>query len=107
MKDMERERGRGWARVAVIALATAAVVAGCGGGGGGSSSYKQPRAAAQTTVDIKGGNFFFDPKNPQAQAGVDAVKLTNKGGQHTMVFDGGKGPGFKHTRNRRKSAHVK
>ena len=68
---------------------------GGGGGGGGSSSYKQPSGPAQTTVDIKGGNFFFDPKNPQAPAGVDAIKLTSEGGQHTLVFDGGKVPGFK------------
>ena len=109
MENMKRERGRGWARVAVVALATAAVVAACGGGGGGggSSSYKQPSGPAQTTVDIKGGNFFFDPKNPQAPAGVDAIKLTSEGGQHTLVFDGGKVPGFKLQANSGASAQLK
>lgn len=79
-----------------MAVATAALVSACGdGGGGSSSSYKQPKGPAQTTVDIKGGNFFFDPKNPEARAGVDAIKLTSEGGLHTLVFAGGKVPGFK------------
>ncbi len=81
-------------RLLTIAIATAAVVVACGGGGGGSS-YKQPKGQAQKTLDIKGGNFFFDPKNSDAPAGVDAIKLESEGGQHTLVFDGGKVPGFK------------
>ena len=103
---MEQKRARRWARAAVITLATTAVLAACGGGGGGSS-YKQPSGAAQTTIDIKGGNFFFDPKNPQAPAGVDAIKLTSEGGQHTLVFDGGKVPGFKLQANSGNSAQLK
>jgi plastocyanin len=82
-------------RLFTIAFATAAVVAACGGGGGGGSSYKQPTGPAQTTLDIKGGNFFFDPKNSDAPAGVDAIKMESEGGLHTLVFDGGKVPGFK------------
>jgi plastocyanin len=82
-------------RLLAIAFATATVVVACGGGGGGGSSYKQPKGPAQKTLDIKGGNFFFDPKNSDAPAGVDAVKLESEGGQHTLVFDGGKVPGFK------------
>jgi plastocyanin len=82
-------------RLFTIAFAIAAVVVACGGGGGGGSSYKQPKGPAQTTLDIKGGNFFFDPKNSDAPAGVDAIKLESEGGQHTLVFDGGKVPGFK------------
>jgi plastocyanin len=70
-------------------------------------SYKQPSGPAQTTVDIKGGNFFFDPKDPQAPAGVDAIKLTSEGGQHTLVFDGGKVPGFKLQANSGESAQLK
>jgi plastocyanin len=81
-------------RLVKIAIATAAVVVACGGGGGGSS-YKQPKGPAQKTLDIKGGNFFFDPKSSDAPAGVDAIKLESEGGQHTLVFDGGKVPGFK------------
>jgi plastocyanin len=88
-------RTRRIARLCTIAIATAAVVSACGGGGGGGSSYKQPKGPAQTTLDIKGGNFFFDPKNSDAPAGVDAIKLDSEGGQHTLVFDGGKVPGFK------------
>jgi plastocyanin len=81
-------------RLFTIAFATAAVVVACGGGAGGSS-YKQPKGPAQTTLDIKGGNFFFDPKNSDVPAGVDAIKLESEGGQHTLVFDGGKVAGFK------------
>jgi len=105
---MKRERGRRWARAVVIALATSAVAAACGGGGGGGgSSYKQPSGPAQMTIDIKGGNFFFDPKNPQAPAGVDAIKLTSEGGQHTLVFAGGKVPGFKLEASSGNSAQLK
>jgi plastocyanin len=88
-------RTRRVARLCTIAIATAAVVSACGGGGAGGSSYKQPKGPAQQTLDIKGGNFFFDPKNSDAPAGVDAIKLESEGGQHTLVFDGGKVPGFK------------
>ena len=89
-------RTRRIARLFTIAFAIAAVVVACGGGGGGGgSSYKQPTGAAQKTLDIKGGNFFFDPKDSDAPAGVDAIKLESEGGQHTLVFDNGKVPGFK------------
>jgi plastocyanin len=88
-------RTRRFARLCTIAVVTTGFVAACGGGGGGGSSYKQPKGPAQTTLDIKGGNFFFDPKNSDAPAGVDAIKLESEGGQHTLVFDGGKVPGFK------------
>ena len=88
-------RTRRVARLCTAAVATAVVVVACGGGGGGGSSYKQPKGPAQTTLDIKGGNFFFDPKNSDAPAGVDAIKLDSEGGQHTLVFDNGKVPGFK------------
>ena len=88
-------RTRRVARLCTIAVVMTALVAACGGGGGGGSSYKQPKGPAQTTLDIKGGNFFFDPKNSDAPAGVDAIKLDSEGGQHTLVFDNGKVPGFK------------
>jgi plastocyanin len=88
-------RSRRFARLCTIAVVTTAFVTACGGGGGGGSSYKQPKGPPQTTLDIKGGNFFFDPKNSDAPAGVDAIKLESEGGQHTLVFDNGKVPGFK------------
>jgi plastocyanin len=103
MRDM---RTRRVARLFAIAIATAAIVAACGGGGGGSS-YKQPKGPAQQTLDIKGGNFFFDPKNSDAPAGIDAVKLESEGGQHTLVFDGGKVPGFKLLASSGKSDELK
>jgi uncharacterized cupredoxin-like copper-binding protein len=94
-------------RLFTIAFATAAVVVACGGGGGGGSSYKQPKGPAQTTLDIKGGNLFFDPKNPDAPAGIDAIKLESEGGTHTLVFDNGKVPGFKLEASTGKSDELK
>lgn len=94
-------------RMFTIGVATTALVAACGGGGGGSSSYKQPKGSAQKTLDIKGGNFFFDPKNPEAPAGVDAIKLTSEGGLHTLVFAGGKVPHFKLQASSGKSDELK
>ena len=79
----------------VFAVAVTALVAACGGGGGGGSSYKEPKGPAQTTLDIKGGNFFFDPKDSEAPAGIDEIKMESEGGLHTLVFDDGKVPGFK------------
>jgi plastocyanin len=78
-----------------VSVATMALVAACGGDGGGGSSYKEPKGPAQTTLDIKGGNFFFDPKDSEAPAGVDEIKMDSEGGLHTLVFDDDKVPGFK------------
>jgi plastocyanin len=100
-------RTRRFARLCTIAVVTTAFVAACGGGGGGGSSYKQPKGPAQTTLDIKGGNFFFDPKNSDAPAGVDAIKMESEGGLHTLVFDGGKVPGFKLEASSGKSDELK
>jgi plastocyanin len=89
---------RGLVRRVIPAFAFVAVtmlgIAACGGNGGGSS-YKEPRGPAEATVDITGGNFFFDPKNPQAPAGIIAIRLESTQGIHDLVFDGGKVPGFK------------
>lgn len=82
-------------QVFAIAVAVSALVAACGGGGGGGSSYREPKGPAQTTLDIEGGNFFFDPKDSEAPAGIDEIKMESEGGLHTLVFDDGKVPGFK------------
>jgi uncharacterized cupredoxin-like copper-binding protein len=78
-----------------VTAAVTALVAACGTGGGGGSSYKEPKGPAQTTVDIKGGNFFFDPKDSDAPAGIDTIKMDSENGLHTLVFDDEKLPGFK------------
>jgi plastocyanin len=82
-------------QLVAVALAALALLAACGNGGGGGSSYKEPRGPAQTTLDIKGGNFFFDPKDSDAPAGIDTIKMDSESGLHTLVFDNGKLPGFK------------
>jgi plastocyanin len=95
-------------RLLTIGVFATAIATACGGGGGGgSSSYKQPTGPVQKTIDIKGGNFFFDPKDPQAPAGVDAIKLTSEGGMHTLVFAGGKVPNFKLQASSGKSDQLK
>jgi plastocyanin len=106
MPHMNRGRVRRWATPAAVVLAGILAVAACGGGGGGGSSYKEPKGPAQTTLDIKGGNFFFDPKEPQAPAGVTAIKLESTQGLHTLVF-GGKVPGFKLETSSGSSAQLK
>jgi plastocyanin len=79
-----------------ISVATMALVVACGGdGGGGGSSYKEPTGPAETTLTIKGGNFFFDPENAEVPAGIVAIKMESEGGLHTLVFDDDKVPGFK------------
>jgi plastocyanin len=90
---MIRGRARRCATPAAAAVIAMLVIAGCGGGGGGGSSYKEPKGAAQTTLTIQGGNFFFDPKTSTAPAGIIAIKLESTQGLHTLVF-GGKVPGF-------------
>jgi plastocyanin len=88
-------RTRRAVQLVAVALAALALLAACGNGGGGGSSYKEPRGPAQTTLDIKGGNFFFDPKDSDAPAGIDTIKMDSESGLHTLVFDNGKLPGFK------------
>ncbi len=95
MPLMNRARAGCWATPTAVVIAGALALVACGGGGGGGSSYKEPKGPAQTTIDIEGGNFFFDPKNPEAPAGVDAIKLESTQGTHTLVFDNGKVPDFK------------
>lgn len=86
---------RSIAALSVAVLSLTVVGTACGNGGGGGSSYKEPKGRAQTTLDIKGGNFFFDPENAEAPAGIDTIKMDSESGLHTLVFDNGKLPGFK------------
>jgi plastocyanin len=71
--------------VALI-VAAACVFVACGGGGG--SSYKEPKGPAKATATIKSGNLFFDPKQVNLPPGVDAIKLTNTAGTHTLLIEG-------------------
>jgi uncharacterized cupredoxin-like copper-binding protein len=79
-----------------VSVAMTALVVACGGdGGGGGSSYREPKGAAEKTLTIKGGNFFFDPENAEVPAGIVEIKVESEGGLHTLVFDDDKVPGFK------------
>jgi plastocyanin len=103
---VKRARTRRWLCASVLAAVAMLAIAGCGGGGGGGSSYKEPNGPAQTTLDIKGGNFFFDPKEPQVSAGIVAIRLESTQGLHTFVF-GSKVPGFRLEASSGKSAQLK
>jgi plastocyanin len=92
---MIRTPPRRWAALVVLALIALLAIAACGDSGGGGSSYKEPRGPAQATLTIEGGNFFFEPRDSEAPAGVDVLKLESVEGLHTLVFDDGKFPGFK------------
>ena len=107
---MSRARHRRSLRPAAFALAafSAVAIAACGdSGGGGGSSYKEPKGPAQETITVKGGNFFFDPKDIEAPAGVVAIKLESEGGLHDLVFDDDKVPGFKLEASSGKSDELK
>jgi plastocyanin len=106
MQQMNRGHARRWAWLVVIAVIGVLAIAGCGGSDGGSS-YKEPKGSAQATITISGGNFFFDPKNPQVPAGIIAIKLESTEGLHTLVFDDGKVPGFKLQASSGKSDELK
>jgi len=92
---MKRAVTRQWLRPIILVVIAMLTIAACGDSGGGGSSYKEPKGAAQTTLTIQGGNFFFDPKEPQVPAGIVAIKLESSEGLHTLVFDNGKLPGFR------------
>jgi plastocyanin len=91
---VRRARTLRWLWPAAIVAIAMLALAGCGDSGGGSS-YKEPKGPAQTTLEIKGGNFFFDPKDPEVPAGIVAIKLESTEGIHTLVFDNDKVSGFK------------
>jgi plastocyanin len=83
--------------LAVAGLFLAGVfVAGCGGGDddSGAKAYEEPSQPAQETLKIESGNFFFKPDTPTVHEGVVNLALDNTNGNHTLVFDDGKEPGF-------------
>ena len=83
----------GWAarsaRAVAVALLLVVVAVGCGGGGGGGGdqSYVEPKGKATESLAIEAGNFYFDPKEPTAPAGIAEIELVGVGGIHTLVFD--------------------
>jgi plastocyanin len=71
------------------------LVAACGGGSDSDAKpYKEPTGPAERTVKIDAGNFYFDPDDIEAKPGIAEFELVLDEGQHTLVFDDGKYPGF-------------
>jgi plastocyanin len=86
-----RRSSRAVAATALLAL----VAVGCGGGGGdGEEGYVEPKGKATETIAIEAGNFYFDPSDVTASAGIARIDLIGAGGIHTFVFDDGAYPGF-------------
>jgi plastocyanin len=83
-------------RLVAAVAAGALLLAACGGGGGGGGgqAYKEPKGPAQETLEIEGGNFYFDPNKPTVKSEVVDLELKSVEGTHTLVFDNGKVPGF-------------
>jgi len=77
------------------AAAGALLLVGCGGGGGdGGGGYREPTGPATQTVKVEAGNFYFKPDTLSAPSAVVKLELDSAEGTHTLVFDGGKVPGF-------------
>ena len=83
-------------RAALGAVVIAVLVASCGGGGdgGGAKPYREPKGAADETLNVEAGNFYFKPKNITTNAGIVDIDLKSAEGTHTFVFDKGKVPGY-------------
>jgi len=83
-------------RAALGAVVIAVLVASCGGGGdgGGAKPYREPKGAADETLNVEAGNFYFKPKNITTNAGIVDIDLKSAEGTHTFVFDNGKVPGY-------------
>lgn len=78
--------------VALLALASITMI-GCGGGDSTTTTTTTAETAAEaqggaggTTLEIKMGDFFFDPKNATATAGSTVIKAPNEGAtEHELV----------------------
>lgn len=92
--------GRRWPRPTGVGLgailACALLAAGCGGGGGGGEAarYREPKGPATQAISIKADNYVFEPDAVTAQPGIAEITLVGSAGDHTLVFDDGKVPGF-------------
>lgn len=80
------------ASVALLAI-TAVLVAGCGGGNGTTVTTTENGGAAASgakttaTLEIKLGDFFFDPKDATAKAGPTTIEAPNEGAtEHELVL---------------------
>ena len=60
----------------------------------GAQAYEEPEGPARRRLKIESGNFFFKPDKPTVTSGVVKLELDGEEGDHTLVFDDGKEPGF-------------
>jgi plastocyanin len=82
-------------RLVAVGAGLVFLIAGCGGGGDDSGApYKEPAGKAERTVKIDAGNFFFEPDKVRVAPGVAEIELDLDEGNHTLVFDDNKVPGF-------------
>jgi uncharacterized cupredoxin-like copper-binding protein len=77
--------------LSLVALSAIAgvLVSGCGGDDGTTATNAETEAAAPTaqSVEIKMGEFFFDPKNATAQGGPTTIEAPNTGQvEHELVL---------------------
>lgn len=80
------------APLALVAVA-AILIAGCGGGDDDTTTTTENETAATgagggggATLEIKMGDFFFDPENASAQAGPTTIEAPNEGDvEHELV----------------------
>ncbi|MCZ7526948.1 MAG: cupredoxin domain-containing protein [Acidimicrobiia bacterium] len=70
------------------AVAVTALLAGLAACGGDGVDYVEPAGPADATVELDAGNFYFEPENVEAPAGIVEIEVTNvESGEHTLVIE--------------------
>ncbi|HEX7058304.1 MAG TPA: plastocyanin/azurin family copper-binding protein [Solirubrobacterales bacterium] len=86
---------RGVTGVATSLAIAGVLLAGCGGGDDNTTTVTEPEGSAgaaaggskSATVEIKMGDFFFDPKNAMAKSGQTTIEAPNDGSvEHELVL---------------------
>jgi plastocyanin len=80
----------------LVAVAITVGLAACGGGDDHHSDagYVPPKGPSTETLSFEAGNFYFEPDEVTADAGIATIELTAKNGIHDFVFDDDAYPGF-------------
>lgn len=97
MRERKHIRSAGWgggrwqAFIGVgAALVLALVLSACGGSGSGSTTAAEEStsgAAEAGTLEIKMGEYYFDPEDATAKAGLTTIEAPNEGKmEHELVL---------------------